>query len=238
MPDRVARIVEKELPTNKVSGVINLLADLLEKDQDVEFAYLCDQSVTQICKLRGEGNHFCAYRNIQMMLPEPHPIYSILELQEMIEKAWNMGFNDHGRIETGGITGTRKHIGTSEAQALLQSLNLPCKAAAFTGEKAWLELLDSIEAHFTSGTSQRSDRIIRTNRSPIFLQRPSHSLTIVGIERDQNGKRRLLVFDPGYRQLPEAARNWDRLTLYYYRRDERYLSRYSNFETLTLVNKA
>lgn len=39
---------------------------------------------------------------------------SVLELQDMIERAWDMGFNSHGRIVTGGIRGTRKHIGTSE----------------------------------------------------------------------------------------------------------------------------
>lgn len=39
---------------------------------------------------------------------------SVLELQDMIERAWDMGFNSHGRIATGGIRGTRKHIGTSE----------------------------------------------------------------------------------------------------------------------------
>lgn len=38
----------------------------------------------------------------------------MLELQDMIERAWDMGFNSHGRIVTGGIRGTRKHIGTSE----------------------------------------------------------------------------------------------------------------------------
>lgn len=39
---------------------------------------------------------------------------SVLELQDMIERAWDMGFNSHGRIAMGGIRGTRKHIGTSE----------------------------------------------------------------------------------------------------------------------------
>lgn len=39
---------------------------------------------------------------------------SVQELQDIIERAWDMGFNSHGRIATGGIRGTRKHIGTSE----------------------------------------------------------------------------------------------------------------------------
>jgi hypothetical protein len=39
---------------------------------------------------------------------------SIPLLQIEIEKAWDAGFNEHGRILTGGVVGTRKHIGTSE----------------------------------------------------------------------------------------------------------------------------
>lgn len=39
---------------------------------------------------------------------------TVLQLQEMIEEAWDLGLNAHGRIQTGGIKGTRKFIGTSE----------------------------------------------------------------------------------------------------------------------------
>lgn len=114
MPQRVAKIIETESPKNKIPGVISTIAALLERDRDVEFAYLCKDVVAQIFKLSGEGNHFCGYRNIQMILPTPHSNCSIPELQEKIEKAWEMGFNAHSQVETGGIKGTQKHIGTSE----------------------------------------------------------------------------------------------------------------------------
>lgn len=42
-------------------------------------------------------------------------IPSIFRIQEYIETAWDMGINAHGRVETGGVRGTRKYIGTSEA---------------------------------------------------------------------------------------------------------------------------
>ena len=70
-----------------------------------------------------------SYRNIQMMISyiqktrsEGHrsfagTIPSILHLQEMIEHAWDMGFNQIGRVETGGIRGTRKYIGTPEVSS-------------------------------------------------------------------------------------------------------------------------
>lgn len=88
-----------------------ILATLLERDSGVETAYLCDEATVQVYKLLGEGNHFCGYRNIQMLLRKQ---YTVLELQDIIERAWDLGYNSHGRIETEGIKNTRKHIGTSE----------------------------------------------------------------------------------------------------------------------------
>ena len=39
---------------------------------------------------------------------------SIFEIQDLIETAWDMGYNSQCRVETGGIRGTRKFIGTPE----------------------------------------------------------------------------------------------------------------------------
>lgn len=111
MPDGIADLINDEGTQNKLIGVVPILASILSEDRRVESAYLCDEETTQIFKLPGEGNHFCGYRNIQMLLREQH---SISELQIMIEKAWDDGYNSHSRTETGGIIGTRKHIGTSE----------------------------------------------------------------------------------------------------------------------------
>ena len=44
-------------------------------------------------------------------------IPSVLQLQELIEHAWDMGFGLIGRVETGGIRGTRKYIGTPEVRS-------------------------------------------------------------------------------------------------------------------------
>jgi hypothetical protein len=41
-------------------------------------------------------------------------IPTIFEIQEYVETAWDNGINAQGRIETGGVRGTRKYIGTSE----------------------------------------------------------------------------------------------------------------------------
>ena len=41
-------------------------------------------------------------------------IPTIFEIQDYIERAWDLGINSQGRIETGGIRGTRKYIGTPD----------------------------------------------------------------------------------------------------------------------------
>ena len=52
-------------------------------------------------------------------------IPSIFQIQDYIEQAWDRGINAQGRIETGGVRGTRKYIGTPEAQAVFCSLRIP-----------------------------------------------------------------------------------------------------------------
>lgn len=42
---------------------------------------------------------------------------SIFRIQDLIEAAWDLGYNSNGRVETGGIKGTRKYIGTPEVRA-------------------------------------------------------------------------------------------------------------------------
>jgi hypothetical protein len=241
MPARISNLINTETSQNKVTGVIPILASLLQQDRHVESAYLCDAETIQVYKLSGEGNHFCGYRNIQMLLL--HEQTSIPEMQELIEKAWDQKFNSHGLVETGGIKGTRKHIGTSEAQALLLSRGVACTARVFTGKYAWHEQLGAIEDYFTSSVQNTAIHgVHQTKLPPIFLQRPRHSITIVGVERLRNGKRRLLTFDPGYRPPAIVRKPSDTshslvsawLILWRYRRGEAYLKRYQSFEMLLL----
>ena len=74
----------------------------------------------------GLSGGFCGYRNIQMLCSYiisvkfqgyqniNRRIPSIFQIQDYIESAWDAGINTQGRIETGGIKGTRKYIGTPE----------------------------------------------------------------------------------------------------------------------------
>lgn len=127
LPDGSLRKVE--IVSNETCGLIQVIARLCQQDYSVEQAYLCSPNVRHIFKMRKEGG-FCGYRNIQMLISYiqdsravgykhfPSRTPSILKLQGMIEQAWDNGFNSHARVETGGIKGTRKYIGTPEVGLL------------------------------------------------------------------------------------------------------------------------
>ena len=129
------RLLRTENVANECRGILPVLSRLCYQDDTVVKAYVCHPSVTHVVKMSREGG-FCGYRNIQMLISYIRDtrfqgyqnfgskIPSIIELQDMIERAWDLGFCTAGRIETGGIKGTRKYIGTPEAQALLESLSI------------------------------------------------------------------------------------------------------------------
>lgn len=262
MPERLATLLATENGANKLCGSLPFMAQRLEREHRIKAAYLCDDSAMQVWKLRGEGNHFCCYRNIQMFVPDMQD-KNVLELQDMIERAWDANLNSRGRIETGGIKGTRKHIGTLEVglhsshhltcppnflkvQALLNARQILHRSSSFHGRRAYKELLDSVEAYFRSTCDQSSHsltgRIMRTAGRPVYLQMPYHSVTVVGCYRTASG-RSLLVFDPSL-MAPSALRVFNDRDkrprscfrgLWRYRRNELYLRRHKQFETLQII---
>ena len=137
MPEWLYRMLEEREKQNLQDappGILDVLHKLLEHEQNVESAYLCSSDLWYIGKIKfkgkDEGNDFCGYRNIQMLfsyliatkrqglghLQENVP--TIFDIQDMIEDAWVQGFNESGRVQTGGIKATRKHIGTPEVCVL------------------------------------------------------------------------------------------------------------------------
>lgn len=184
------------------------------------------------------GTEFPGHQAFSKDLP------SVFDLQDLIENAWDQGINSRGRIETGGIRLTRKYIGTPEAVALFQSLNIPCSINAFkhkTPEKSRDSLLRDVENYFSKGYYQPGHKVRATTLPPIYWQHPGHSLTIVGIEKTTTGETNLLVFDPIFRNGSAMVRFVNRQQrlpdqlLRPYRRGARYLSRYRAFEILKYV---
>ncbi|KPI36222.1 Zinc finger with UFM1-specific peptidase domain protein [Cyphellophora attinorum] len=272
MPSALLARLTNEDDSNKLNGVIHQLAKLLQADETIASAYICTVIAIQVSKIPGEGNVFCGYRNVQMLVSCLPSISfqgtidssTIPAIQRQIESAWMKGFNPHGRVQTGGILNTRKYIGTPEVEALLLSSGIEHRAQGFYGPDAHEQLLDYVEEYFSSSASEEtgphddgaaSVRVKRTSRPPIYLQRPRHSLTIIGVIRHHSGKRHLLVFDPAWNP-PSAMRktvtasagatpaieysscsiwpaSWRReYVLRRYRKSERYLRRYDAFEVV------
>ncbi|KAJ5445005.1 hypothetical protein N7491_001087 [Penicillium cf. griseofulvum] len=214
------KLKRRETVENETDHLIPALAQLCEQDKSVQRAFFCSPKVRHICKMRREGG-FCGYRNIQMMVSWliksrsfGHKHFpkgpTILELQDMIESAWDMGFNSSGRAETGGIKDTRKFIGTPEAQALFMSLEIPCEARSLSeknGVRAHDALYIDVADYFRSACSPGDDsKILQTDLPPIYFQHQGHSMTIVGFEIRENGSANLLVFDPMFKTSPAMER--------------------------------
>ncbi|KAG8158734.1 hypothetical protein KVR01_011177 [Diaporthe batatas] len=241
--------------------VIPVIAQLLEQSPTTEYAYLCHPCTWHVSKLRREGG-FCGYRNIQTVssyvigagFGGAHhfggKLPSVFDIQDYVEAAWDKGINRQGRIETGGILGTRKYIGTPEAQAMFVSLGIACEAQGFKNKeeagRAEAQMLASVERYFQQGVSDPAERVRRTSLPPIYFQHAGHSMTIVGIEqlRDGGGVN-LLVFDPMFRDSSVILERVGQTFTYKhpdhalkaYRRGHRYLRRYREFELLRLVTR-
>ncbi|KAL6851813.1 DUF1671 domain-containing protein [Trichoderma novae-zelandiae] len=260
MPAWLVRLLETKGDL-RTGGVVPALQQLLEMSTRTEYAYLCHPGVQHVAKLRREGA-FCGYRNIQVLCSHlvgtrangweqlGDDIPSVFQIQDMIETAWDRGFNARGRAETGGIKGTRKYIGTPEAQAFFASMGFPCSVQAFKasseGDDAAGRLLRAVERYFQQGAVDcMAGKVRCTLLPPIYLQRPNHSLTIVGLEKHKGGHAHLLVFDPEFQgsntvvRLAAKAtpRRQSKITrlLEPYRRSATHLERFKQFEVLYLT---
>lgn len=240
--------------------VIPVIAQLLQQSPTTEYAYLCHPCTWHVSKLRREGG-FCGYRNIQTVssyiigasFEGSHhfngKLPSVFDIQDYVEAAWDKGINKQGRIETGGILGTRKYIGTPEAQAMFVSLGIACDAQGFKNKeqpgKAEAQMLASVERYFQQGIFNPEDTVRCTTLPPIYFQHAGHSMTIVGIEKQRDGGVNLLVFDPMFRDSSVILERVGQKFTYKhpdhalkaYRRGNKYLRRYREFELLRLVTK-
>jgi len=190
---------------------------------------------------------------------------TIFQIQDFIESAWDVGINRQGRLETGGIKGTRKYIGTPEALAMFRLLNIPCDAQGFKNRelgKSEALLMEYVETYFQSGVEDPTPRIRLTNLPPLYFQHAGksptgqldhsgsdgvqgHSMTIIGFERQTNGAKNLIVFDPMFRDASNIVKLIGRkfeytfadLALRSYRRGSHYLRKYREFEVLRLVRE-
>ena len=253
-------LVRVETIANETPNLVPVLARLSQLDRTVERAFYCGSEARHVCKMYKEGG-FCGYRNIQMLVSYiqeagatgakhfPGRLPTILKLQDLIEAAWDKGFNTSGRDETGGIRYTRKYIGTPEAQALLMSLNISCEATAYTTTKeveGFETMLCAVCEYFDDDSSKDNvDKVVITNKPPIYFQHRGHSMTIVGVEQRLDGIVNLVVFDPMFNPSPALKKLALAGTASFrcpepeklmkaHRRGEKYLEKYKDFELLKL----
>lgn len=253
------RLKKVKVCVNQASGILPVLATLLGQEPHTDFAYLCHPAVKHVSKLKKEGG-FCGYRNIQMLTShiigvesQGYEIFqgqipTIFDIQEYIETAWDIGINSQGRIETGGIRGTRKYIGTPEAQAMFCSLGIACDAQGLKtkkgGKPADTLLFEFVEAYFKNGATDFVSKVRQTPLAPLYFQHPGHSMTIVGFERKRDGSKNLIVFDPMYHDASNVMRLVNAPPFIHkapadvlkaYRRGLKYLKKYNEFEILKLT---
>ncbi|KAJ4988714.1 peptidase family C78 [Stagonosporopsis vannaccii] len=258
---RDGRLIKQEQVQNETPGVIPILAQLSALDRTVNEAYYCHPSTLHVGKTPKEGS-FCGYRNIQMLISYiqgakaqgheefPGRLPGVLKLQELIEKAWDKGINHVGRIQTGGIKDTRKYIGTPEAQALFLSTEINCAVEMFTDQdtpqgkaQAHELLLLAVERYFVQAAISDGSNVHKTLLPPIYLQRPGHSITIVGFERRSDSYCNLVVLDPVYATSPAMHKLIGRKNIksarpevmHAYRRGPTHLRKFAAFEILILT---
>ncbi|CAL1544796.1 unnamed protein product [Lymnaea stagnalis] len=156
----------------------------------------------------GDKGWGCGYRNFQMILSclaklnnyaerifpdEQRLIPSIPKIQQMIESAWQQGFDPQGCIQLNGkLCNTRKWIGATEIVAVLSSLGIKCQLVDFHSPSA----PDGTHPRLLEWVKEYFKRFHYQPTAPLYLQHQGHSRTIVGVENDK-GTVKLLLFDPG-----------------------------------------
>ncbi|KAI5364871.1 Putative peptidase C78, ubiquitin modifier-specific peptidase 1/ 2 [Septoria linicola] len=240
---------------NETAGLPTAIADLCALEEYTAVTYLCHPSTKHIYKIECDGN-FCGFWSTQVVLsyvqhmdPEgPQAMPHVIEMQDIIETAWKNGICAYDKVQTGGVMNTRKWIGTTEALAFFTQIGVKVDALTFKGGdgahgKTGVEqLLDHVEAFYMSGadTARKHGSSHITQLPPIYFQRFGHSMTIVGLERLRNGTRNLLVFDSSFatpkpmQQLAQGRNTRSNVSdlLKPYRRSDRSLSRWDEFEVL------
>jgi hypothetical protein len=219
--------------------------------------------VQHVSRLKKEGP-FCGYRNIQSLCSyivgtkaggwerlerKEGRLPSVLEIQEWIEAAWDKGINADCRAETGGVRGTRKYIGTYEAEAVFRYLEVACQIKGFKRKekgRSEKEMLREVEEYFLAATGRgQGGKVKMTGLPPIYFQHQGHSMTVMGLEKTRRGETNLLVFDPMFSDPYHVRRlvgrdfrgekmvgAWVEVLLKAYRRGNKYLGKFAAFEVL------
>ncbi|KAJ2844760.1 hypothetical protein IWW36_005056 [Coemansia brasiliensis] len=164
----------------------------------------------------------CGYRNCQMLLsslistdqeisrfgriPGNGNVPSIAELQQMLELAWQEGYDRDGAAQLNyRVVGTHKWIGATEVYCILAHLGIQAQIVDFhhptMADGTHPALFEWIVEYFTNGATDTpangnaAQNVRFTARHPLYLQHQGHSRTVVGVELSDSGTN-ILLFDP------------------------------------------
>eukprot|EP00095_Tigriopus_kingsejongensis_P007024 maker-scaffold885_size84862-snap-gene-0.14 protein:Tk07024 transcript:maker-scaffold885_size84862-snap-gene-0.14-mRNA-1 annotation:"zinc finger with ufm1-specific peptidase domain protein" len=201
-------------------NVLPLLESLSTSSYGVRKTYLCSP-VDHYAAAYGDRGWGCGYRNFQMLLSAlcrntgyseklpgcaPTQMYSLSKLQDLIERAWNKGFDVSGREQLGGsLKNSRKWIGATEIVASLTHLGIKSELVDFHKPSAQdgshPMLYNWVVEYFRTRCGQFTP--------PLYFQHQGHSRTIVGVEILKNNALRLLVLDPSNTRMADLFRRKD-----------------------------
>lgn len=134
-----------------------------------------------------------------------------------------------------------------QAQALFLSTEINCAVEMFSDQgtpqgkiQAHDLLLLAVERYFTQAAVNDGSSVHKTLLPPIYLQRPGHSITIVGFERRSDSYCNLVVLDPVYATSPAMHKLIGRRNIksarpeimHAYRRGPAHLRKFAAFEIL------
>jgi hypothetical protein len=188
----------------------------------------------------------CGYRNLQMMLSSllprftsDHPYFvglpqklvpskgarplpSLSDIQEFLERAWEMGFDRRGaEFYSRKIIGKSEWIGAVEVWSILASRNIDSVVVQFMKSRESRGKLGKFVWDYFSNTECRCGgcreacresvkRLLNLGPSaeqtdtrscscpvpPLYLQWKGHSVTVVGVRELPDGSYDLILFDP------------------------------------------
>jgi hypothetical protein len=151
----------------------------------------------------------CGYRNTQMLLSSIRKdtelcsiifnnnnknMPSVTKIQQLIENAWQNGFDVLGKSQLGGsLKNTSKWIGATDVCAMFSYLKIKAELIDIfkpsDNQTIGSVLFKFVKEYFEK--SSANNQYVH----PIYLQHDGHSRTIVGIELGKSDN--LLIFDPG-----------------------------------------
>ncbi|XP_065223512.1 zinc finger-containing ubiquitin peptidase 1-like isoform X2 [Planococcus citri] len=226
---KIAENIGLDDGSSVVKGIVPIIRSKSESCENVNRTYVCF-NMDFYSATYGDRGWGCGYRNLQMLLSAlwrnatygellnmqfcsrfgmekmyvGNAMPSISKLQQLIEWAWEQGFDEEGRDQLGRkVHNTKKWIGATEVVTLLSALRFRCSLVDIhrANEKGQHpKMFEWILKYFQK---------VEEFKAPLYLQHDGHSQTVIGVEVLKDGEIFLLIVDPSTprRQMEKLLSN-------------------------------